>query len=108
MFHFVCSPLSWLWFLILVYFAGLKSCSVSAYAPATCYCRSRIHAKFSLDEEYSNKNQSEDQLPKEEVPGMEEAFSHFSSDYTEYENSQPRCEVGDCIIENNRCFSYLL
>ena len=28
--------------------------------------------------------------------------------YTQYENSQPRCEVGDYIVENDRYFSYLL
>lgn len=39
---------------------------------------------------------------QQEVPGMEEALSHFSSDYTEYENSQPRYGVGDYIVENNR------
>ena len=31
---------------------------------------------------------------QEEMAGMEEA-------YTQYENSQPRCEVGGYIVENN-------
>lgn len=35
-----------------------------------------IHAKFSPDEEYSNNNQSEDQLPKE-VPGITKASVVF-------------------------------
>ena len=83
-----------------------------------------IHSRFSPDEEYSNNNQSEGRLlevaffqknkkysfdqndfpwyalklfhffMQEEMPGMEEA-------YTQYENSQPRCEVGGYIAENN-------
>lgn len=36
-----------------------------------------IHAKFSPDEEYSNNNQSEDQLPKQEVPGITKASVVF-------------------------------